>query len=264
MSHDHNYWLLSSVCINSLGFPETHHLFAAFICLSEFTGKGTDGIDIQEVKSHKSKNALFTGSADSEMNDDQKKEKISDLKKKEKDIQDSLLHKMKELKKICLREAVKSQFPFLSLFWGSCFFFSPLPRMKGESSVWSEIVSVLVLTWFSQELTGRLPKEYPLTTGEKPPQVRRRVGTAFKLDDLFPYNEVCVCHFVSLWVPLGVKCSMAKPSSISRHKLMRVMQQHLFRALSLLLDSLQLECTEFTWAHSQFRMPTAVLSVFYL
>ncbi|XP_031421980.1 FERM domain-containing protein 4B isoform X2 [Clupea harengus] len=85
-----------------------------------------------------------TGSADSEMNDDQKKEKISDLKKKEKDIQDSLLHKMKELKKICLREA---------------------------------------------ELTGRLPKEYPLTTGEKPPQVRRRVGTAFKLDDLFPYNE---------------------------------------------------------------------------
>lgn len=44
----------------------------------------------------------------------------------------------------------------------------------------------------SQELTGKLPKEYPLSSGERPPQVRRRVGTAFKLDDLFPYNEVCI------------------------------------------------------------------------
>lgn len=43
-----------------------------------------------------------------------------------------------------------------------------------------------------QELTGKLPKEYPLSSGERPPQVRRRVGTAFKLDDLFPYNEVCI------------------------------------------------------------------------
>uniref|UniRef100_A0A672YUS2 FERM domain containing 4Bb n=1 Tax=Sphaeramia orbicularis TaxID=375764 RepID=A0A672YUS2_9TELE len=72
---------------------------------------------------------VSTGSADSEMSEEQKKEKLSELRKKEQEIQDIL------------------------------------------------------------ELTGKLPKEYPLSSGERPPQVRRRVGTAFKLDDLFPYNE---------------------------------------------------------------------------
>uniref|UniRef100_A0A671MD43 FERM domain-containing protein 4B-like n=1 Tax=Sinocyclocheilus anshuiensis TaxID=1608454 RepID=A0A671MD43_9TELE len=87
---------------------------------------------------------VSTGSADSEMNDDQKKEKLAELRKKESEIQDTLSQKLTELKEICLREA---------------------------------------------ELTGKLPKEYPLIKGETPPHVRRRVGTAFKLDDLFPYNE---------------------------------------------------------------------------
>ncbi|XP_075898117.1 FERM domain-containing protein 4B-like isoform X2 [Nelusetta ayraudi] len=87
---------------------------------------------------------VSTGSGDSEMSEEQKKEKLSELRKKEHEIQDILARKTKELKKICLREA---------------------------------------------ELTGKLPKDYPLSSGERPPQVRRRVGTAFKLDDLFPYNE---------------------------------------------------------------------------
>ncbi|XP_018589653.1 FERM domain-containing protein 4B isoform X4 [Scleropages formosus] len=87
---------------------------------------------------------VSAGSADSEANEEQKKEKISELKKKEKELQDVLALKIEELKKICLREA---------------------------------------------ELTGRLPKEYPLASGEKPPQVRRRVGTTFKLDNVFPYDQ---------------------------------------------------------------------------
>uniref|UniRef100_A0A3Q3JEF9 FERM domain-containing protein n=1 Tax=Monopterus albus TaxID=43700 RepID=A0A3Q3JEF9_MONAL len=87
---------------------------------------------------------ISAGSADSEVSEEQKKEKIAELKKKEKNLKDTLTQKLEELKKICLREA---------------------------------------------ELTGRLPKEYPLATGEKAPRVQRRVGTAFKLDDLFPYDE---------------------------------------------------------------------------
>ncbi|XP_062842596.1 innate immunity activator b isoform X2 [Trichomycterus rosablanca] len=33
------------------------------------------------------------------------------------------------------------------------------------------------------ELTGRLSSDYPVLPGEKPPQIRRRIGAAFKLDE---------------------------------------------------------------------------------
>ncbi|XP_068110053.1 FERM domain-containing protein 4B isoform X1 [Hyperolius riggenbachi] len=87
---------------------------------------------------------ISSGSIDSEVSEEQKAEKIQELKKKEKDLQEVLLKKIEELKKICMREA---------------------------------------------ELTGTLPMEYPLNPGEKPPNVRRRMGTTFKLDDNILHNE---------------------------------------------------------------------------
>lgn len=44
------------------------------------------------------------------MSEEQKKEKLSELRKKEQEIQDILAKKTKELKKICLREAVRKRF----------------------------------------------------------------------------------------------------------------------------------------------------------
>lgn len=50
---------------------------------------------------------LVPGSADSEGIEEQRKEKIAELKQKEKDLQSKLEQKLEELKKICLREAVR-------------------------------------------------------------------------------------------------------------------------------------------------------------
>ncbi|KAM4721176.1 FERM domain-containing protein 4B [Rhinophrynus dorsalis] len=87
---------------------------------------------------------ISSGSQDSEVSEEQRAEKILELKKKEEALQDVLLKKIEELKKICLREA---------------------------------------------ELTGKLPSEYPLKPGEKPPHIRRRMGTTFKLNDNILRNE---------------------------------------------------------------------------
>lgn len=49
------------------------------------------------------------------MSEEQKKEKLSELRKKEQEIQDILAKKTKELKKICLREAVRNPFCITAL-----------------------------------------------------------------------------------------------------------------------------------------------------
>lgn len=66
----------------------------------------------KKKKSESAQNSSLTGSGDSEMSEEQKKEKLSELRKKEHEIQDILARKTKELKKICLREAVREHFLF--------------------------------------------------------------------------------------------------------------------------------------------------------
>lgn len=50
------------------------------------------------------------------MSEEQKKEKLSELRKKEQEIRDILTKKTKELKKICMREAVRSWMTLPQLF----------------------------------------------------------------------------------------------------------------------------------------------------
>lgn len=61
---------------------------------------------------------------------------------------------------ICIVGA-RAPFNLSALFIRGCFFFQ----------------------FLRQELTGKLPCDYPMLPDEKPPRVRRRIGASFKLDE---------------------------------------------------------------------------------
>lgn len=59
-------------------------------------------------------------SAESEVNEEQRKEKVAELRRKEQDLQDTLARKLEELKKVCMREAVSVPLSVLSLVTNVC------------------------------------------------------------------------------------------------------------------------------------------------
>uniref|UniRef100_A0A3Q3JW13 Cytohesin Ubiquitin Protein Inducing domain-containing protein n=1 Tax=Monopterus albus TaxID=43700 RepID=A0A3Q3JW13_MONAL len=55
------------------------------------------------------------------------------------------------------------------------------------------------------ELTGRLSDDYPVLPGEKPPQIRRRIGAAYKLNPIILYYSILFYSLVDADLALQMK-----------------------------------------------------------
>ncbi|XP_031422871.1 innate immunity activator protein [Clupea harengus] len=70
------------------------------------------------------------------------------------------------------------------------------------------------------ELTGKLSPDYPLGSDQKPPQIRRRIGTAFKLDEglIHQDGEESVLHSLEAELSLQRQiCEAARRLSLEEH-----------------------------------------------
>lgn len=93
------------------------------------------------------------------------------LKLKHQSLEERLELCLLELRKLCIREAVRlRQISAL------------LVHVTPSTSLLSSFEGFSFL-FLRQELTGKLPCDYPMLPDEKPPRVRRRIGASFKLDE---------------------------------------------------------------------------------
>ncbi|KAK1785029.1 hypothetical protein P4O66_018455 [Electrophorus voltai] len=125
---------------------------------SKLANMGSKG----KIISGSSGSLLSSGSQESDSSQTAKKDMLAALRARQEALEETLRQRIEELKSICIREAVRAS------------------RIRHLSTPPD-----------TSELTGRLPKEYPLDPGEEPPTVRRKIGTAFKLDEqkILPKGE---------------------------------------------------------------------------
>ncbi|KAF4094064.1 hypothetical protein AMELA_G00008970 [Ameiurus melas] len=75
------------------------------------------------------------------------------------------------------------------------------------------------------ELTGHLCSDYPLLPGEKPPQIRKRIGAAFKLDE----QSILHRHEDSELCSVEAKLALQQQIYAAAHRLCR--EEHLSKAV---------------------------------